>query len=706
MEAINTNITDFLKTPAIWTVPLYQRTYNWTRDQCNQLWEDIERLNNDKNNNHFIGSIVYVKSRTRLQTILKPSIVIDGQQRLTTISLFIYALSKIMDEKKYSGETNSDAIKNYFLFNNNERGNKKYRLVLTKNDKNTYINILENRDPPSDFSTSVVNNFKFFMDKIRNTKINLDDLISSLERLLIVEITLEQGKDNPQLIFESLNSTGLKLTQADLIRNYILMGLDSEKQEMIYNNYWYPMEKSFRVMDKNDFDRFMRYFLHVQTRKERILIGNVYNEFKIYWKSKNNDLDSMIKEIHKFSKYYVSLKSANFKNDAISKTIKNINELQANVVYPFLLEVIDDQQNGIIKEYDLIKIFKLVESYVFRRAICGVPTNSMNYTFAVLAKDIKKEDYLNSLKYIFNKKEKQYRFPIDDEFRKEFIISDVYNFDRCKYLLTKLENYNTKEPVDTKGYTIEHIMPQNSNMSKQWKDDLGVNWEIIHKKYLHTVGNLTLTGYNAELSDRSFHEKKNMKFGFTNSTLKLNKNIANLEEWNEQEIEKRASELADHALEIWTYPKLDINILSKYDEELEKELNEDHPSEKKSESWTLKLEKTNSEKQKIINEIIPHIITEFNCHGRPAGSWYYFYTDESEEEKFAVLLVGVNTLNLSFRIDPETFFINDPQIRTVKGFFWRHVERRIHITSDNLDLVMDCIMHAYNAAKKLQSTEL
>jgi len=724
LDAKNTNIIDFLKVPAIWTIPLYQRTYGWTRSQCEQLWKDIERLTaKSKEDTHFIGSIVHIEPGTQLKSMLKPSIVIDGQQRMTTVSLILSALGKVMDEKKYSGEMNNTAIQDYFLFNNNEQGEKKYRLILTKSDEETLKSVLEGRETPSNPSKTIIENFNFFLDKIRESEIDLGELFNSLQRLLLVEISLTEGSDDPQLIFESLNSTGLRLTQTDLVRNYILMGLDQDRQKQIYNNYWYPMEQKFSEMGKGEeFDKFMRYFLNVQTGNERIVARNVYQEFKTYWENKKDDIEGTIEKVHQFSKYYADLFFGTFENKEVSTIAKNIKDLKADVVYPFLLEVIDDQKNGEISESELVDVFSLVESYVFRRAICDVPTNSMNKTFPVLAREIKKEDYvslgyLNSLKFVFQEKDTYKRFPNDAEFKTQFVVKDVYNFNRRSYLLKKLENFDRKELVELDEYTIEHIMPQDDSgrkLSQQWKDDLGERWQEIHNNYLHTIGNLTLTGYNSELSDRSFQEKKTIKGGFSDSPIRLNKRLAGLEKWNKDEIEKRADELADLALKIWIYPTLEPEILEKFQQKREAELiakdseeeQEVRQPKKKYGPWSVRFERGSPEAQKLIQETISKINSGFDCYGTPYTNWYFFYTDDSEEEKFAILSIGKNVANLFFRIDPETFSIEDEQIRKVKGWFWSGTERRVGITSENSELIMECVRHAYETTKKIESEEI
>lgn len=241
-----------------------------------------------------------------------------------------------------------------------------------------------------------------------------------------------------------------------------------------------------------------------------------------------------------------------------SKLLRN--QKKIDVAYPFFLEIYDDYINDLINHKDTIEIFKLVESYVFRRAICGIPTNSMNKTFASFSRNIDKNHYLKSIKRAFARMTSYKRFPDNAEFCREIIAKDIYNFRNCKYLLGKLENHTrTKELVDVENYSIEHIIPQNPNLSLEWQQNLGANWQEIQAKYLHTIGNLTLTGHNAKLSDRSFKEKQNIEDGFADSPLHLNKMLGKSQTWNEKEINIRAKSLADIAVEVWSFPSVDLS---------------------------------------------------------------------------------------------------------------------------------------------------
>jgi len=566
MKASETNFLKFLQGTKQFIIPIYQRKYSWTIQQCRQLWNDIVRAAEDEEvQGHFVGSIVYIEKGLYQISAVPQLLVIDGQQRLTTLSLLLMALARAIEESGKPHEITKKKIMNYYLVNNEEEDDLYYKLLLTKSDKDTYIQLLVDKELSDDYSQRIVDNYNFFANVIRKSGIDLNKLYRGISKLIIVDIALDRDHDNPQLIFESLNSTGLDLSQADLIRNYVLMQLEPKEQNELYMDYWYPMEKGFG--DLNDtalFDRFMRDYLTVKTGRIPN-INRVYSSFKEYVQNqKGRHIKEIVADIYRFSQYFVKLAFQKEKDKEINEVLADINTLKVDVSYPFLLELYDDYENEKLSKGDFIAILKLVESYVFRRAICGVPTNSLNKTFANLSREIDKENYLESVRAAFLLKEGYRRFPNDEEFVRELVIKDVYNFRNRNYLLRKLENHNRKEIIDIESYTIEHIMPQNKNLSPDWRKDLGENWEEIHKTYLHTLGNLTLTRYNSELSDRPFREKRDMEGGFADSPLRLNRGLAKVEVWNKEEIEKRAQSLAKLALEIWEYPQLPEAVLEKY----------------------------------------------------------------------------------------------------------------------------------------------
>ncbi|WP_241893819.1 DUF262 and DUF1524 domain-containing protein [Helicobacter pylori] len=384
---------------------------------------------------------------------------------------------------------------------------------------------------------------------------------------MVVEISLERGKDNPQLIFESMNSTGKDLTQTDLIRNYILMGLEPEKQKIFYNKYWRAMEEDFK-QNETLFNRFVRHYLTIKTGKtpnEK----RVYEAFKDYRQKKGIEIEDLLKDLQKYCGYFCQIAFKKEADKDLNKALSFLVDLEMDVIYPLLLELYSDYSDGVLSKQDFIPIIALTESYLCRRAVYRPGSGGLNKVFPSFTKKINKDQYRESIKAHFLSLEKTTgKFPKDSEFRDSFITIDFYKFKKNKYFLERLENFDTKEPVNIKECTIEHIMPQ--TLTEEWKRDLGENFQAIHDKYLHTIGNLTLTGYNQEYSNNSFQEKRDMEKGFKQSPLRLNQSLKNLESFGEKEIEKRANDLADWALKIWTYPILETETLEEYKPKKEK----------------------------------------------------------------------------------------------------------------------------------------
>jgi len=572
MQAKSANLLTVIKGPKQFVIPIYQRTYSWLLPQCNKLFNDILKVSTDgAAQGHFIGSVVYFQENIHTVSDVPKLLVIDGQQRLTTVSLLIIALSEFIRDNDVDIDTNFTKLQNYYLLNPEEESELRYKLLLTKRDKETLINLIKGIEPVGEYSLRLVENYRFFKGKI--SKENVKEVYNGVLRLFIVDVALEKDKDNPQLIFESMNSTGLDLSQADLIRNYILMGQDIKLQTELYEKYWFPMEQSYGNEYATKFDWFMRDYLSVKTGAIP-RIDKVYEEFKTYVQSNKapKTITEVVQDIFKYSGYYVNMVLRKEANTDLKKLFTNILKLKVDVSYPFLLPVYNDYATEIITIEDFKEIIKLVENYVFRRAICGIPTNSLNKTFATLYKSINPSHYLESLKATIQLMENYKRFPNDTEFEKEIGLKDVYNFRSRNYLLHNLENYNRKEIVNTDDYTIEHIMPQNPKLNAKWQAMLGDNWQEVQKKYLHTLGNLTLTGYNPELSDNPFDIKKSIEGGFDHSPLRLNSFMQKVSVWNEEKMQERAVELAAKASKIWVAPNLSQEILDKYKRSEEKEV--------------------------------------------------------------------------------------------------------------------------------------
>ena len=646
---------------------------------------------------------MYILKKTHFQVSgVSELLVIDGQQRLTTLSLLLLAIRKTLDEKGDGSEITKNKINNYFLFNNEESGEKRYKLLLTQSDKDTLINFLENREPPTNYSKNIINNLKYFQNQINKNNVNLDLLYQGILKLMIVDISLNSEHDNPQLIFESLNSTGLELSQADLIRNYVLMDLGRKKQEEIYKNFWYPMEESFGHSEGSEyFDRFMRDYLTIKTGQIPN-IKEVYSGFKDYVTSEEQTVDNLVSDIHHFSKFFTKLAFEREEDQELNQIIHDINSLKVDVAYPFLLEVLVDFDKGEISRDELLEIFSMVESYVFRRAICGIPTNSLNKTFANLASEIHRDSYLESIKAAFNLKETYRQFPIDTEFREQFIIKQAYNLKIIKYLLGKLENHERKERVNVDDYTIEHIMPQNKDLSQGWRNELGDNWIETHDKYLHTIGNLTLTGYNSELSDKEFLEKQNIEGGFAESPIRLNSSLATLEHWNKEEILKRANSIIDKASDVWKFPYLPSETLAKYTE-LEDDDEDLDENEIAKPEWDEKISVASNEVKENINDLVSSIKEKFECEVEPYWKWLFFYVQKPAERKncFAILSCGKNTSNVIFRVNPETFKDNEHVRMVVRWFFPRGTERRMSISHEQIPEIIHYLEHSYSSTNAL-----
>jgi uncharacterized protein with ParB-like and HNH nuclease domain/predicted transport protein len=564
MKATEANLLEFIKKSNQFSIPIYQRLYSWTEKECGRLWNDIMTVGSKNIPSHFIGSIMYIEKGLYQISKPEPLLVIDGQQRLTTISLLLEALARKIGDNEVEGFS-ARKIRNYYLINPLETGDRKYKLLLSQNDRNTYISIIEQREYPKESSIRIKNIFEYFTSKIDKLSENdIQNLCLGLLKLFIVDISLNRDQDNPQLIFESMNSTGKDLSQADLIRNFMLMRLEGDIQKRLYEDYWRPMELEFgQEAYDSHFDSFMRHYLTMKTGNIP-KISEVYEEFKKYFYNSRRDNEEELKELKKYAAYFCAMALDKEEDKELKEAFSDLRELKVDVSYPLLLELYNDYKMGVLSKEDFIKIIRLIESYVFRRAVCGIPTNSLNKTFATFGKSIIKEKYLESVKAHFIKMTSYRRFPNDEEFKKELECRDLYNFRSRSYLLRRLENHDRKERVNVSEYTIEHILPQNTNLNHDWREALGPDWEKIQQKYVHTLGNLTLTGYNSEYSDKFFTDKRDMKGGFRESPLKLNRGLANLDTWNEETILQRAENLSKEALKVWQYPQLDQTILDQY----------------------------------------------------------------------------------------------------------------------------------------------
>lgn len=565
MKANETKLLNFLQSSKQYVIPIYQRTYSWQETECEQLWKDILRAGaDDEQHVHFVGSVVHIAQDESTATMHAPKLVIDGQQRLTTVSLLLAALAEAVGEDEPIEGFSAEQLRGYYLTNPLERGDKRYKLVLSQTDRPSLFAIIDGAPKPAEHSIRVHANFEFFRGKLKSQGSKLADVCRGLSKLMIVDVALTRGQDNPQLVFESLNSTGRELSQADLIRNYVLMSLDHDLQTRLYEQYWRPMEVEFGQQGYVDhFDAFMRHYLTVRTG-EIPNVRDVYSAFKTFSQSgKVDGVEAIVAEIRDYAGYYCAMARGTETDPDLKIAFHDLRELRIDVAYPFLLELYADFQSGLLAKADFLAAVRLVESYIFRRAVCEIPTNSLNKTFATFGRELNKERYLWSIQAKFLLLPSYRRFPSDEEFRRQLQVRDLYNFRARTYWLRRMENHDRKERVAVDEYSVEHIMPQNKDMRPEWKVMLGEEWERIHGMRLHTLGNLTLTGYNAEYSDRPFLEKRDMKGGFAQSPLRMNADLRTLDVWDEDAMVARAEQLAEFACSVWGAPELDPSSLPK-----------------------------------------------------------------------------------------------------------------------------------------------
>lgn len=564
MDARKGNIYEILNGNKQFLIPVYQRFYSWDIDQCKRLWNDIVEMQRKGKAGHFVGSIVNIAEQA-MPTGVQKYMIIDGQQRMTTLTLLLLALRDYAIKNPSDTTINARRIDNMLLKNEYESGDERYKLLLTETDRDILISLVEEKPIAEGTRSRLIENYNFFANKLADKEIQPAEVYESIGKLQIVNITLDRAVDDAQAIFESLNSTGKELSESDLIRNYVLMGLEPSEQTYVYEHLWRPMEQLFIYETQGTvMDAFFRHYLTMKLSRIPKQ-GRVYEEFKLYHLNcEFGTIRELCQDLLEYAKYYTNIVFKRNTDTDLKKLYEDIIDLRMEVSYPFLLKIHHDCVEGLITSDELKEILKLCISYVLRRAICEIPTNSMNKTFATLKNYIRPDDYMNSVKAFFVMQDTYKEFPDNDKFEGAFESRDIYNMRARNYILSRLENFENKAPIIIENYTIEHIMPQNKNLSSEWQADLGAEWQEVQKKYLHTIGNLTLTAYNSEMSDRPFLEKMDMPGGFKESALRLNKYVVLQNKWNEKHIQERANELLKKAESIWPYPTLTTEELAPY----------------------------------------------------------------------------------------------------------------------------------------------
>lgn len=570
MKANETKVEDFLSSNKTqFVIPVYQRNYDWTTGQCKQLFDDIIEVGiNKKMNAHFIGSIVYVHDDVYTASRIKELTIIDGQQRLTTLTLIYLALYRLALDMKDIGLQNE--ISETYLINKFAPDEEKLKLRPTENNDKALKYLLrgDNDEEYTDFSKLKIN-FDYFKGRISSE--NYQVVMNGLSKLMFVEVSLDREKDDPQRIFESLNSTGLELEQADLIRNYILMGLSRKDQNKIYQNYWEVIEKLAKdeISSVTKVSDFIRDYLTLEN-------NNIPNKGKVYLAFKEkyptstlDELEITLSGLKSLVKFYNKLINPRNEVDKEIRTqLQYISKLEINVAFPFLMKVYEDYSNSIIDKSTFICILELIQSFTWRRFITGLPTNALNKIFMNFYDKVDTKNYLLSIQKALLKLPGNSRFPKNNEVIETLKLKDVYNIKSKNktYFLERLENFDNREPVMIDGntdITIEHIFPQNPD--PKWKIDLGTDdYNYIKENYVNTIANLTLSGNNGKLSNKTFLEKREMNVdekeqGYKFSRLWMNKYLSIVDKWDKAEIERRFSIIAERFVKIWEIPNIIID---------------------------------------------------------------------------------------------------------------------------------------------------
>lgn len=548
-------------------IPVYQRRYDWKIENCKQLYNDLLRLSKTKEGNHFFGSIVSDVVGAGSTTEYH---IIDGQQRLTTVTLLLLAIAKLVEKGEVESQEVylNDQIMERFIISKWAKEDDRIKLIPVKRDRKALHSLIFGEEDEYIENSNLTINYKYFYERLKKDAHHIDEIYSAILRLQVISITLEKG-DDAQLIFESLNSTGLALSEGDKIRNFILMNLPLDEQNKYFEKYWIKIED----LTNKKIDNFVRNYLSIKTSSAPTM-AKVYFEFKEYVNRHNDSLEDLLEDMLRYSKFYKKLLDgeSGFNNRDLDASMFNLKKMEITVTEPFLMEVFSLYDDEKLSLDDLIGIYKTIEAYLFRRNICSVGTNALNKIFLNLNKDIIRYDgstdnYVDKLKYNLINKRDSGRFPKDEEFYENLNNKEIYLMrGRFKnYLFNKIENYNTVETkdiynhLDDGTYSIEHIMPQKLN--GDWFEELGGNAEEIHEKWIHKLGNLTITGYNSDMGNSSFEKKRDGKRGFKKSGIRMNQDLALLDSWREEEIEKRNKDLLNLSVyEIWKYPTTNFEL--------------------------------------------------------------------------------------------------------------------------------------------------
>ncbi len=565
MKARTQSLLDFIQDGSPFEIPVYQRMYSWKVENCKKLWEDAMRVGRDRNpyRTHFIGSIIYIENvnaRGRAKRF-----IIDGQQRIATAILLIEALARSLGEGVTVAGLTAKELRRRYLMYPDASGNGAYKLLMSRNDRESLKAVLKGGELPNGLSLRIRENFEWFMSKFDDAG-TTGSIYNGLRKLNIVAAELNRKRDNPQNIFENMNTKKLPLTMSDLIRNFVLLGMDPDDQTELYKKHWRPMEEGFdQKTYAKDFDDFIRYYLAFKNGKMPV-IRRLYDEFQNFAEkrireNRGNRRSAVMKEIvadlQKFAGYFCKMKLEKEENLGLKQVFKTLQELKANSLFPLLLGMYDDYAaNGVLSTEQFEKAGWILESYTVRRLVCGIGAQGLNRAVPTYYRFIGKDRYIESLGDVLQSRPTSERFPRDAEFEKELLYGDV-SLATGAYLLRPLENHEEDKPLDLDGYEVECILPQLSDGSlpDEWKRALGTDWQELHPLIVNNLGNLTLIKKDADVSAQDPFSVK--RKAYQNSGLWLNngsKGPARVDQWNAEAIQERAKNLAEIALDIWPMP--------------------------------------------------------------------------------------------------------------------------------------------------------
>lgn len=668
-------------------IPLYQRNYDWKEDNCEQLFQDLIKLHESDRKSHFFGSIV-----SSIQSGTEDRYIIDGQQRITTVSLMLIAMVNAKKEGLIEADDAKlvEKIFKRYLVDEYQEDERKVKLKPIKKDMQAFDALLYKPKDQYIKESNVTRNYDFFFDKIIHCGLTLDELFETIKKLEVINIRLDED-DDPQLIFESLNSTGLDLSEADKIRNYLLMSLAPTEQDDLYSRFWNPIEE----FTKYDPSSFVRDYLTMKQGKIG-RIDRIYFIFKEYAESAGIGRTALLEDMHHYARIYSQIDNAQVGTEKLNRKLNQLRTLDSTIAYPYFMAFFDFTSKEGLSENEIYKVIDVVEAYWARRIICNLPSNALNKVFATLHRDVLNHinkvgndsvpSYLEVLIYVLLKKGRSSVFPTDEEVAGDFVSRQVYKMptNLRMFILERMENRDNNERHDVvkelteKDITIEHIMPQ--TLSDEWKTALGDEWKRIHQQYLHTMANLTLTGYNSQYSNLTFIKKRDMEKGFKDSAFRLNNYVKSCEQWTETELKQRQQELLQVFMNLWPMPTTSFEVTKQEAESASLDEEDFEFTGKKLQAYILHgVRYTVNTWKEMLVQVCGHLLLEkrstleWLCANEKSGfhtipeSWrrelapnMYVWTDNSTATKISILNgmfaecnIPTSELVFEFRSDQE-----------------------------------------------------